>query len=179
MAHDDDRDESITEARITGVSTRALAKAHGCTNSEIEEAVDRRLSYELDSRQRLRLVKLSVARIEGLMLPFYEKAVRDKDVAAGTLCCKLEERLALLLGLDHPTTSRVDVYQVEAQRQPSRHQRIQEAIMRVVEQAPPAQRALRKRLEELDPEQALALLNASNGASALEHGHETGTELPD
>jgi hypothetical protein len=75
------------------------------------------------------LVKLSVSRIEGLMLPFYKKAVRDKDVAAGTLCCKLEERLSLLLGLDHPTTSRVDVYAVEEQRRPSQHELIRDAVM--------------------------------------------------
>jgi hypothetical protein len=129
MDQDDARDEAIAEARISGTSSRALAKRYGCSNREIEEAIDRRLSYELDNRQKLRLVKLSVSRIEGLMLPFYEKAVRDKDVAAGTLCCKLEERLALLLGLDHPTTSRVDVYAVEQQQQPSEHERIRDVIM--------------------------------------------------
>ena len=55
------------------------------------------------------------------------------------------------------------MYQVEAAQKPSQHQLIHDAIMRVVEQqAPPAQRALRKRLEELDPETALALLNSGN-----------------
>jgi hypothetical protein len=32
----------------------------------------------------LRLVKLSLGRIEALILPFFEKAVKDKDVAAGS-----------------------------------------------------------------------------------------------
>jgi hypothetical protein len=131
MDRDDERDEAIAEARISGTSSRALAKQYGCTNREIEEAIDRRLSYELDNRQKLRLVKLSLGRIEALMFPFFEKAVKDKDVAAGTLCCKLEERLALLLGLDHPTTQRVDVYQVEEQQQPSGHEQIRAAIMKV------------------------------------------------
>jgi len=131
MDRDDDRDESITEARITGTSTRALAKLRRCTGGEIEEAIDRRLSYELDNKQRLRLVKLSVARIEGLMLPFYEKAVREKDVAAGTLCCKLEERLAMLLGLDQSPTTRIDVYQIQQEQQPSDYEKIRAAIMRV------------------------------------------------
>jgi|AmaraimetFIIA100_FD_contig_121_54697_length_2953_multi_3_in_0_out_0_4 hypothetical protein len=128
MDQDDARDEAIAEARISGTSTRALAKQYGCSGREIEEAIDRRLSYELDNRQRLRLVKLSVGRIESLMHPFYEKAVKDKDVAAGTLCCKLEERLSLLLGLDAPTAQRVDVYQVERQQQPSEHEQIRAAI---------------------------------------------------
>jgi hypothetical protein len=165
MDQDDARDEDIVSARIEGTSLRALAKQYGCTGREIEDAIDRRLSYELDQRQRLRLVKLSVARIESLMLPFYERATKDRDVAAGTLCCKLEERLALLLGLDHPTQSRVDVYAVEAQKQPTQYEQIRAAIMRVVESAPPAQRAAIKRMEELGFDKALELLNAGNGAA--------------
>jgi hypothetical protein len=66
-----------------------------------------------------------------LLALFFERAVKDKDVPSGTLCCKLEERLALLLGLDHPTTQRVDVYQVEQQQQPTGHEQIRAAIMRV------------------------------------------------
>lgn len=127
----DERDEAIVSARIEGTSTRALAKLHGCTGREVEEAIDRRLNYELDGRQRLRQVKLSVARIEGLISPFYEKAVRDRDTAAGMLVCKLEERLALLLGLDHPTTQRVDVYAVEREQEPSSHEQIKRAILAV------------------------------------------------
>src|SRR5262249_23302695 len=119
MGQDDERDEQITEARISGTSTRALAKLHGCSSREVEAAVDRRLDYTLDNRQRMRLGKLSVERIGALMKPFYERAVRDKDCAAGTLCVKLEERLSLLLGLDQPIQSRVDVYQVQAEEQPS------------------------------------------------------------
>jgi len=126
---DDERDEDIVTARISGTSTRALAKLHNCSNGEIEAAVDRRLSYELNDRQRLRLVKLSLGRIEALISPFFEKAVRDKDVQAGTLVCKLEERLSLLLGLDHPVQARVDVYAVEQRQQPSSYAKITEVLM--------------------------------------------------
>jgi hypothetical protein len=125
---DSERDEAIVSARIEGVSTRALAKRFACTGREIEAAIDRRLDYELDQRQRLRLVKLSVGRIEALLALFFERAVRDKDVPSGTLCCKLEERLAMLLGLDHPTTSRLDVYQVKPAEHLGDHERIRQAI---------------------------------------------------
>src|SRR5262249_2399740 len=129
MDDDSERDEQIAAQRIAGVSTRELATLHGCTGSEIEAAVDRRLNYELDGRQRVRQVKLSIGRIEALMVSFYEKAVKDKDTSAGLLCCKLEERLALLLGLDHPTTQRVDVYAVERQHELSDHEQIKRAIL--------------------------------------------------
>ena len=101
----DERDESITEARIAGTSTRALAKLHGCTSREVEAAVDRRLDFEVDQKLRLRAIRLDLVRIETLMAPFFERAVKDKDCAAGTLCCKLLERRALLLALDQPVQS--------------------------------------------------------------------------
>jgi hypothetical protein len=44
------------------------------------------------------------------------------------LCCKLEERLSLLLGTDAPTNQRIDVYQVEAQQQPTQYERIRDAM---------------------------------------------------
>jgi len=177
MDQDDERDEAIVEAKIAGTSTRALAKQYGCTSRDIERMIDAKLDYELDNRQRLRLVKVSTERILSWMKPFYEKAVKDKDVAAGTLCCKLEERLSLLLGTDAPTNQRIDVYQVEAQQQPTQYERIRDAIMRVVNEAPPAQRAVIKKMEELGPEKVLELINAGNGQAP--DGQVTGTEEPD
>jgi len=160
MDQDDDRDEAIVSARIAGTSSRALAKQYGCSSREIEEAVERRLGYALDNGMRVRMVKLSVARIEALIFPFFERAVKDKDVAAGTLCCKLEERLALLLGLDQPITSRLDVYQVQAEQEPKRFDKIYETVMRFAR--PNGQ----QRIDGDD----------GNGQLA---GHEAGTGLPD
>src|SRR5262249_39091371 len=149
----DRRDEDIVSARIAGTSLRALAKQHGCSSREIEEAIDRRLNYELDNRQRLRLVKLSVERILSLMQPFYDKAIREKCCASGTLVCKLEERLSLLLGTDAPTTQRVDIYQIEQQRKPSEFEQIRAAILRLADSGTPTQRAVRRRLNELSSEE--------------------------
>src|SRR5262245_31187704 len=123
MDHDD-RDDLILDERIAGKSTRAIAKQYRCSSGEVEAAVDRRLNYDLDNNMRLRAIKLDVARLEGLMQPFYERATKDRDVQAGTLCVKILERRALLLGLDSPT--RVDVVQMQAQEQPSDHDRIRE-----------------------------------------------------
>src|SRR5262252_6663824 len=80
---------------------------------------------------RLKAIKLDVARLEGLMQPFYERATKDKDVAAGTLCVKILERRALLLGLDSPT--RVDIVQMQVEERPSRHEKIREVIMRLTQ----------------------------------------------
>src|SRR5262249_27183858 len=116
---------------IAGTSARALAKVHGCTSSDIEAAVDRRLDYGITNDLRLRLVKLNVERLEQLMAPFFERAVKDRDVAAGTLCYKLAERLSLLLGLDQPAQSRLDVYQVQAAQEPKSFEKIRRAVYAV------------------------------------------------
>src|SRR5262249_59484626 len=99
---DSERDEAITEARISGTSSRALVKRYPeMTSRDIEAAVDRRLDYELDDRMKLRSVKLDLARIERLFEFFFEMATkgeRDVDaVSAGKLCCKLFESKALLM----------------------------------------------------------------------------------
>jgi hypothetical protein len=101
-----------------------------------------------------------VARLDALMQPFYKRATKERDVAAGTLCCKPLERRALLLGLDSPV--RIDTIQlsIDAKPRPSSYEMITAAINRVIEQAPPAQRALRERVEQLGPEKALAMLNS-------------------
>jgi len=50
--------------------------------------------------------------------------------------------------------------QVEEAKRPSSYEMIKAAIMGLVEQEPPARRAAIKRIEELGPERALAMLNS-------------------
>jgi hypothetical protein len=124
---DDDRDDLIVEGRLAGRSVPAIAKQYRCASSEVEAVIARRLNFALDNDMRLKAIKLDVARLEGLMQPFYERATKDRDVAAGTLCVKILERRALLLGLDSPV--RIDVTQVELQQAPTRYEKIRDALM--------------------------------------------------
>ena len=142
----DDRDDEMLEERLSGRSVVAIAKQYQCTTSDVDALIDRRLGFDLTNDLRLKAVKLDVARLEALMAPFFERATKDKDVPSGVLCVKILERRALLLGLDHPTQSRVDVYQVEARKEPSRHDRIAAAINQMWERLSPAERAVRERL---------------------------------
>jgi len=129
------RDVAILEQRIGGTSSIAIAERYGCTITEVDAALDRRLNYDLDNPMRLRMIKLDCARIEALMAPFFERAVNgDCDaiaVAAATLVCKLLERRALLLGLDQPTQSRVDVFTIPSPNTPSGYQKITDVLMQL------------------------------------------------
>ena len=171
MDQDNRNDSAMLAERIAGESALVIAERYQCAPDDVDAAVDRRLNFALNNDQRLRAIKLDVARLEALIVPFFERATKDKDVPAGTLCCKLLERRALMLGLDQPTQSRVDVYQVEQRKQPSQYEQIKAAINRMWEQQPPVKRALHERLDQLTPEKALELLgplepNSGNGAAA-------------
>jgi hypothetical protein len=168
MDHDD-RDDAMLEERLSGRSVQIIARQHHCAIDEVEAMIDRRLGGEINNVMRLKAIKLDVARLEGLMQPFYERATKERDVAAGTLCVKILERRALLLGLDSP--ARVDIVQMQAAQQQPRHEKIREAIMRLTEQAPPARRAVIERIDQLGPEKALEILgppqpNGGDGSSA-------------
>src|SRR5262249_60098705 len=110
-----DRDDAMLEERLSGRSVQIIARQHHCASDEVEAVIDRRLDYALDNEMRLKAIKLDVARLEGLMQPFYERATKDRDVAAGTLCVKILERRALLLRLHIPTP--VDIVPMQPPQQ--------------------------------------------------------------
>jgi hypothetical protein len=159
----DDRDDTMLEERLAGRSVVAIAKQYRCTTSDVDALIDRRLNYNLNNEMRLRCIKLDCERLEALMLPFFERATKDRDVAAGTLCCKLLERRALLLGLDQPTQSRLDVYQIPPRDAVSSHEKIRRTIMEFMERQPPAEREAHNLIGKIGGERALELLKAGSG----------------
>jgi len=119
----DDRDDKMLGERLSARSVPAIAKQYRCATSEVDAVIDRRLNFDLTNDLRRKSILLDTARLEALMAPFFERATKDRDVQAGTLCVKILERRALLLGLDQPTQSRVDVYQIRPPDAPSSYQK--------------------------------------------------------
>jgi hypothetical protein len=165
---DDVRDDYILQERLSGRSARTISKQLRCTVGEINASLDRTLPT-IDNDARRRHVSLDLNRLDGLLETFYKRAIENVDAQAGLLCVKIMERKAAMLGLDSP--QQLDIVQVQAQKEPSQHDRIVAAINQMWEQMPPAKRALHERLDQLTPEEALALLgplepNGGNGAAS-------------
>jgi len=164
---DDARDDFILQERLSGRSARSISKELCCTTADVDASLDRTLP-KITNEAKRRIIALDLDRLDELLKTFFARAVEKVDAQAGLLVVKILERKAALLGLDSP--QKLDVVQVQAKAEPTRHQRIHDAIMQVVNSAPPAQRAAIKRMEELGFEEALRLLGGEveangNGSS--------------
>src|SRR5215475_4533084 len=104
---------------------------------------------EITAADRLRVFREDDEALAELAQITHARAIADggKDNAAGHLDLKIRERRAAMWGYDSPV--RFDMVQVTESKRPSSFDQIHAAIMRVVEQAPPAQRAVIKRMVDL------------------------------
>ena len=158
---DDVRDDFILQERLSGKSARAISKQLRCTVGEVDAALDRVLP-KLDNAARLRHISHDLNRLDRLLEVFYKRAIEDVDTQAGLLCVKILERKATMLGLDSP--QKLDIVQLQAAKEPTQHEKITAAIMRLTEQ-PPVRREAIDLIDKLGAERALELLKAgsSNG----------------
>ena len=105
-----------------------FAGDHGCTVAEVNEVLDRH-PIELDRDTYLkRTLALELLRLDELEEAFREKALVDRDVAAGALLVKVAERRATLLGLNPPLGHAVQVVQHEPLDKPTSTQRIRAVL---------------------------------------------------
>jgi len=153
---DDVRDDYILQERLSGKSARTISKQLRCTVGEINASLDRTLPT-IDNDARRRHVSLDLNRLDGLLETFYKRAIENVDAQAGLLCVKIMERKAAMLGLDSP--QQLDIVQVQAQKEPSQHEKIAKVINDFWHRMTPAEKALRDRLSKMDAQKALELLD--------------------
>jgi hypothetical protein len=168
---DDVRDDFILQERLSGKSARAISKQLRCTVGEVDAALDRVLP-KLDNAARLRHISLDLNRLDRLLEVFYKRAIEDVDTQAGLLCVKILERKSAMLGLDSP--QKLDVVQLQAAKEPTQHEKITAAIMRLTNDQPPARREAVNLIDKLGHERALELLKAGSG-NGHDNGHDNGS----
>ena len=110
---------------------RRIADDHGCTVEEVHAVLDRH-PIEADRDKYLkRALAMQLLQLDELEVAFRDKAIVDRDVAAGVLLVKVAERRASLLGLNAPLGHAVQVIQHEPENKPSSTDRIRVAIDRI------------------------------------------------
>ena len=110
---------------------RAIADDNGCTIDEVHAVLDRH-PIEVDRDKYLkRALALQLLQLDELEIAFREKALMDRDVAAGVLLIKVAERRATLLGLNAPIGHAVQVIQHDPPNKPTSTERIAALIDRI------------------------------------------------
>ena len=139
------------QERLSGRSARSISKELHCTTADVDASLDRTLPKITNDAKR-RIIALDLDRLDELLKVFFTRAVEKVDAQAGLLAVKILERKAALLGLDSP--QKLDVVQVQAVKEPSRHEKIREAIMRITDQQPPAEREAINLISKIGGERA-------------------------
>ena len=122
-------DDTIIQQRVSGRSARAIAKAQGCTVTEVNRVLDRFTETTIDDKTRKHTLALELARLDELQETFYARAL-EGDVACGALITKIIERRCTMLGLYTPQTATLQVIEAEAPRETST-ERLRAAIDRI------------------------------------------------
>src|SRR5215472_5984681 len=114
--------------KIVNKRVQRIARDHDCTVADVHAALDRH-PIELDRDTFLkRTLAMELVELDELQQAFREKALVDRDVAAGALLVKIAERRATLLGLNPPMGHAVQVVQHEPPDKPNSTQRIRAVL---------------------------------------------------
>jgi len=158
---DDERDEAIFAAWEAGKSLRLLAREFNLPLVQIEQALDRVLPSFGPSSQ-LRAYKRELEKLESLSSDFYALAKRDKSPEHAHLVARLNERICAMRGIS-AINVRMDPYTVEVAQQPTQFEKIKEAIERICDSQPPAEREAHNLIRKVGGEKALELLRGALG----------------
>jgi len=111
-------DDTIIQQRVSGRSARAIARAQGCTLTEVNRVLDCFTETTIDDKTRKHTLALELARLDELQETFYARAL-EGDVACGALITKIIERRCVMLGLYTPQTATLQIIEAEAPRETS------------------------------------------------------------
>jgi len=146
------RDEAIADAIVSGRSLRAVRREFGLSQAEIDAALER--LWPIDTASRLQMIKADLGLITRLTQVFFERGLAG-DTQSCLCAVRLWERKHELLGLNAAAKFEVVTAPRDA---PTQHERIKAAILSMVEREQPERRAAIRRLDQLGPEKALELL---------------------
>ncbi len=111
----------------------AIAKAHKCAVDDVHQALDQH-PFTLDRDAFLqRTLALELIRLDQLEMAFEDKALQDRDVAAGVLMCKIQERRATLLVLNAPIGHAVRVVSHPPEHRETSTDKVERALNALIE----------------------------------------------
>jgi hypothetical protein len=149
------REEAVATALLSGRSVNAVRKEFGLSIDEIDAIIAR--TWPVTLHARVRQVMLDLGKLDRLISEFYQRSLVSQDAtsaAFATVAIKAMERKHDLTGMSAAT--RIDLQVIRPPEQPTQHERIRAAIMRLVEQESPAKREAINLIGKLGAESARA-----------------------
>jgi hypothetical protein len=125
-----DKDE-IVNAMVGGQGVRQIARRHECSIEAVRGVLDEYAAEVLKPSNRIATMACDIVRLDTLLAHFMRRAIEETDTQAGTLCCKLLQRKAALLGFDQPATVRLDVQAVTEHEDGTSTERLLRALRRL------------------------------------------------
>jgi hypothetical protein len=111
---------------------RSVRKDFNLTLDEIDAIIAR--TWPVDNRARVRMIMTDLGKLDRLIAEFYRRALLSNDVtsaAFATVAIKAMERKHELTGMDAARRIDLQVTNTSLQKQPTQHEKIREAIMRL------------------------------------------------
>jgi|AmaraimetFIIA100_FD_contig_71_4401226_length_850_multi_3_in_0_out_0_1 hypothetical protein len=125
-----ERDEQIYAAWESGKTLRVLAREFSVSVVEIERAIDRCLPV-FTSATQMRAYKRELQRLEDIGTKYHALAMaNDSNTEFAHIFARINERRCAMAGWSS-VNIRLDPSAVEAAQQPSSHERIKQAILRL------------------------------------------------
>jgi hypothetical protein len=125
------RDKEILELRLAGVSISQIAHRYRCKERTVVAALNNQLPL-LDNETRFRYLRESVSQLDKLMSWWWPKA-KDQPAAA-SLCLKISEQRAQLLGIGAPV--KVDVVRIGDEPTQTSTEEMLQALRRIAGERP-------------------------------------------
>src|SRR5215472_14225324 len=124
-----ERDEKIYSAWESGKkSLRALARQFETSVTEIGQAIDRCLP-PFNTQTQMRAYKREIQKLEDVGTKYYANAM-EGEIESAHVYARINERYCAMQGWSS-VNIRLDPYSAQVKEEPSGHQKIFEAIMRV------------------------------------------------
>src|SRR5215471_19271104 len=125
----DDRDDEIVREIIAGKKASQIARERGMTVPEVNRVLDQAAAREFSASGLRRTMMLEAERLHHLKHQLWVRAMEEGDLHAAAVFIKASERLASMIGLNHPHGHIVTVTStLEPVEHASSTQRMLEAI---------------------------------------------------
>jgi hypothetical protein len=129
MRDQGEEDAAILQQATVGKTAREIARLRGLTMMEVNRSLDRSAAAMFSAEGTRRAMAAEVQRLEALKSMLFHRTMDQGDMVAGALYVKVSERMATMLGWNHPIGH---VVSVTSNLEPEEHESSTMTLLRAI-----------------------------------------------